>query len=691
MDAPSPPATAPAGATGPARPETAIGARRITLPKLATIVGVSAVLYVAKDIFLPLAIAMLITFALSPIVTRLRRTGLAPIWTVLSVVAGAFLAIALFFLVVAVQLGQLAQSLPTFQSNIIEKLDRLEKAGKSGGFLSDLTHSVQAINDKIGAALGQPDPEPAPAAGGATGAATPAPEPKAPSADPQAHDKTNPLPVEVVQSRSPVQVLQDLIIPLVSPVATVGLVIVVVIFMLLEREELRDRFIRLVGSHDLHRTTQVLEDAGTRVANYLLIQLLVNMIYAVPIGIGLWLIGVPNAPLWALLTLVLRFVPYVGSVLSAVFPLFLAFAATPGWAAVLWTAALFAAVELVTTNVVEPWLYGSRTGVSSLAIIVSAIFWTFLWGPLGLVLSTPLTVCLVVLGRHIPQFEIFDILFGDEPVLAPPSRMYQRLLAGDGIEITFRAEEELEDTYLAVYYRDVGIPALLLAQNDYARGLLTTEQQERLAGAGLSMVENLQTIVDEEREELAAAPPGDRDEEKATSSPLDNDTPDGTGFSLVCAGGRTALDDLSAAMLAQVMQAEGASAVWRPHRDLSPARLSALIPAGTDCLVLTFLDPAPSRASLLHIRRVKRAAPPLRVGVVIWQNAATDQENHPDHGGFAAVAPEKLTEAEELGADFAVTSIDAALIAGFTRTPAKSVPASPRARSARVRARKPTG
>ncbi|MFN7053507.1 MAG: AI-2E family transporter, partial [Gemmobacter sp.] len=356
-----------------------------------------------------------------------------------------------------------------------------------------------------------------------------------------------PLKVELVERQSPVQMLQDLVVPLVSPIATTGLVVVVVVFMLLEREELRDRFIRLIGSNDLHRTTQVLEEAGSRVANYLLVQLLVNLIYAVPIGLGLWLIGVPNALLWGLLTLVLRFVPYIGSVLAAVFPLFLAFAVSPEWEALLWTAALFVVVELVTSNIVEPWLYGSRTGLSPLAIIVSAIFWTWIWGPLGLVLSTPLTVCLVVLGRHIPQFELFDILFGDEPVLAPHARLYQRWLAGDPIEATFRAEEALEEAWLADYHRDTGIPALLLADVDRARGVLAPEHETRVADMALQMVAELQVVVTEELAEVEAG----------STEPLP-----GKGRRILCIGGRSALDDAAAAMLAQGLAAEGALA---PH------------------------------------------------------------------------------------------------------------------------------
>jgi predicted PurR-regulated permease PerM len=571
-------------------------AKRITLPRLATIAAVAAVLFIAKDVFLPLAIAMLITFALSPLVTRLRHLGLPLIATVLTVVAATFAAIALFGLVVVGQLGSLAQNLPAFQANIVTKLENLKSSGDGNSIAARLSKMISTINDEIGSAL----PATAPAQNATVTAA----------GEVTSQTPSKPIKVEVVESKSAVGMIQDLVLPIVSPLATSGLVIVVVIFMLLEREHLRDRFIRLVGSNDLHRTTQVLEDAGGRVAQYLQIQLLVNVIYAVPIGIGLYLIGVPNAPLWGMLTLVLRFVPYIGSALSAAFPLFLAFAVSPDWSAVIWTAALFVVVELVTSNIVEPWLYGSRTGVSPLAIIVAAIFWTWIWGPLGLVLSTPLTVCLVVLGRHIPQFELFDILFGDEPVLAAHARLYQRLLAGDAMEATFRAEEALEDNFLADYYHSTVIPALLLAQGDRERDVLTSEQEDRLASTALTMVRDLQEIVTEEIEE---------DEEEAPQPESAAETPSGEGFSIICVGGRNPLDNVSAAMLAQTLEIEGAEATHLTSDDLSPSRFKSLDLVGKDCMILCFLDPSPTKASLLHIRRIKRSAPHIRVGVVIWQ------------------------------------------------------------------------
>lgn len=654
----------------PATGEDSLYVRRITLPKLATIAAIVAVLYFARDVFLPLSIAVLVAFALSPLVTRLRRLGFPQVATVLVVVATAFTVIALFFLVVASQVSQLAQSLPTFQHNIIAKVEAFQESGRADGILSRLATMITAINYEIGAAV--PDQTGQTGAIGQSGQAA----------------AQRPLPVEVIETRSPITILQELVLPLVSPIATMGLVVVVVIFMLLEREELRDRFIRLLGSNDLHRTTQVLEDAGHRVALYLLIQLLVNIVYAVPIAFGLWLIGVPNAVLWGLLTLVLRFVPYIGSILAAAFPLFLAFAISPGWGAVLWTIALFLTVELITSNVIEPKLYGSQTGVSPLAIIIAAIIWTWIWGPLGLVLSTPLTVCLVVLGRHIPQFEVFDIVFGDEPVLAPHARLYQRLLAGDAIEATFRAEEALEDIHLSEYYRDVGIPALLIAQNDYSRGVLTTEQEARFVAVAMNLVDNLQEVVTDELDDFrrAAAVPVLADDKSAITPDLvQNETLDGLGYRIVCLGGRSRLDDVAAAMLAQAVAAEGAEVTRLSHTELAPSHFKALETGSNDCLILTFLDPSPSRASLLHVRRIKRAAGNVRVGVVIWQIPKDLEETIDIARRMLPVSPEKLAEAEEIGADFVAASLEEALLGAFSGVPPKPVDA-PAKRKARIAA-----
>ena len=595
---------------------------RINVAQLATVVGVATVLKLAHEIFVPVAIAMLITFALSPLVTLLRRQGLPMLAAVLLVVTMAFTVSSAFTLVVASQLATLARNLPTFQANIIAKIESLKAAGGGNSLIARLSDMISAINARIGAAL--------------------------------PNDAQAPMPVEVVQPANAVDLLQTLILPLVSPVATTGLVIGLVIFILLERDNLRDRFVRLVGSNDLHRTTQVLTEAGERVGTYLLVQLMVNVVYAVPIGVGLYLIGVPNAVLWGLLTLVLRFVPFIGSALAAAFPLFLAFAVSPDWSAVLWTAALFGTVEMITSNVIEPWLYGSRTGLSPLAIILAAIVWTFLWGPLGLVLSTPLTVCLVVLGRHIPQFGIFDILLGDEQMLAAHSKLYQWLLTGNATEATSNAEEALETMDVVDYYQDVLIPALLLAQEDRTRGVLNGAQETRLASVAAGMV--LDLSLDSGAEDAVAA-----------SLP-------GAGLRIGIVGGRTSIDDVAAAMLAHALRIEGAATRAIIHTDLAPSRMDALDPDHTDCLILAFLDSNTTRASLLHVRRIKRARPSLRVGVVILQMPAAIRDGDKDLRSALPVDLGKLAEAEEVGADFAVTSIEAALLAACDTTPAKPVP-----------------
>ena len=619
------------------RPESATAlsysfAQRPASSVVVTTVAVVAALYFGRDVFLPLAIAMLIAFALSPLVTQLRRLGLPLILSVLAAVTLAFAVIGVFFLVVAGQIAELAQELPSFQDNIVTKLERLQSTGPENGLVARLSQMVAEINAQIATAV--------PNTGAANGT-------------------DGPLVVEVVESRGSFETLRDIVLPLIKPVATAGLVMVVVVFMLLERDELRDRFIRLVGANDINRTTQVIEDSGKRVGTYLLIQLLVNIIYAIPIGVGLMLIGVPNAILWGMVTLVVRFLPYIGPIIAAVFPLFLAFAVSPDWSMVIWTAALFLTVEMISSNAVEPWLYGSRTGVSPLAIIVSAVFWTWLWGPMGLVLSTPLTVCLVVVGRYIPQFAVFDVLFGDKPVLAAHSRLYQRLLVGDTAESTLRAEELLEDEFIADYHRDVGIPALLLAQADYERGALSQDQLTRFAVTADHLLTELDQVV---ADELSAA-------RGAGEGRASADRPDsgagavlaGADYRLVVLGGRTRLDDLAARMLAQAAISEGAQVTILSHADLTPSRFNGVTALDANCVVLNFLDIAPSRASLLHIRRLKRAAPLMRVGLVLWQGAIDLHDGAPPR----RVAPEKLAEITEIGADFHATSMEEALALAF--------------------------
>lgn len=590
------------------------------MPPFASVLATIAVLYFARDVLLPLAIAVLLTFALAPISSRLRKLGWPRVLAVLATVVLAFLVLTLFGLVVASQVAEVAQNLPAYQGNIIGKIRALQESGTDSGIVRRLTYVIESVGREINSA------ESRPASPGTTAAGK------------------EPLLVQIFAPSRPIETLANLISPLIGPIASLGLIIVVVVFMLLEREELRDRFIRLVGYGDLHRTTEALQEAGSRVAQYLLMQLVVNCAYGIPLGLGLWALGIPNAALWGMLAIVLRFLPYIGPVISTVLPLFLAFAVDPGWSLVLWVAAIFIVLELTSNNVVEPWLYGSRTGLSPLAIIVSAIFWAWLWGPVGLVLSTPLTVCLAVLGRYVPQFGFLEVLFGSDPVLDPKERLYQRLLAGDPDEATDQAEELLEKDYLEDYYGKVAIPALLLAEQDRRRGVLTTEQMEQLFQTAVSLVSNLEEIAQEEEQE-EPEPAGETPlSSKSGEETPGEDLPDGTGKTILCIGGRGPLDDASAVMLAQVLQVHGAEVVSARHSDVTKGRGGDLVPKEAHAIVICFLNEDAVKHMGLLVRRFKRMHPATRVGVALW----SEKEN-----------PGQTSELKE--ADFCVsTLLDAA-------------------------------
>ncbi len=556
------------------------------------LLGATVVLKVGQEIFVPLALSLLLTFTLAPIVSFLRRRSVPKIAAVMIAVASAFCAIALFSVIVASQVSNLAQNIPAYQRNIVVKVQTLAQAGSGDGLMKHLSGIVERVGEEIQTRAVESQED----------AAAAAPTPR------------EPMPVEIVTRSNPIQTLGNFILPLISPFATAGLVIVLVIFMLLEREDLRDRFIRLVGLNDLHRTTEALQDAGKRVGKYLLMQLVVNALYAFPITIGLWILGIPNAILWGLLTLVLRFVPYIGPVIGMILPLFLALAIAPGWSLVLWVGALFLTTELISNNIVEPWLYGSHTGLSPLAIIISAIFWSWLWGPLGLMLSTPLTVCLVVLGRYVPQFSFLDVLLGNEPVLEPHEKLYQRLLAGDPDEATANAEDYLEDEYLLDYYEKVGMPALLLGEVDRQRGVMTDAQVERFSGSVRSLVDNLSEIADEEESEEEGSSDEDA-RDGAEKAGEDADLPDGTGHSLLCIGGRGEIDDAAAAMLAQLLEIQGADAASIAH---STTDMRMLKDSDTiDTVVFTFLNGNSKTHARNLVRRLKRMKPDLRVGLFV--------------------------------------------------------------------------
>jgi predicted PurR-regulated permease PerM len=587
------------------------------MPAFVTMLAIVAILYFAKDVLLPLAIAVLLTFALAPISSRLRKLGLPRILSVVTTVVLAFLVLILFGLVVAWQVAEVAQDLPSYQGNIIGKIRTLQESGTDNGLVRRLTSVIESVGREIDSS-GQNQ-----------------------ASQGDARASREPMLVEIFAPSHPIETLTGLIAPLLGPIASLGLIIVVVIFMLLEREDLRDRFIRLVGYGDLHRTTEALQDAGSRVALYLLMQLVVNCAYGIPLAIGLWLVGIPNAALWGMVAIVLRFVPYIGPVIATVLPLFLAFAVDPGWSLVLWVGTIFLILELISNNVIEPWLYGSRTGLSPLAIIVAAIFWAWLWGPVGLILSTPLTVCLAVLGRYVPQFEFLEVLFGSEPVLDPKERLYQRLLAGDPDEATDHAEEILEESYLEDYYGKVAIPALLLAEQDRRRGVLTADQMEQVFETATTLVSNLEEIAEEEEEQDDAGEEARAADDVSVLPAKDEngdaeELPDGNGKTIFCIGGRGPLDDASAAMLAQVLQVQGAAVVTARHSDVANRRNRDLVPIDANAIVVCFLNEDSAKHAGILVRRFKRMHPTSRVGVVLWSDVETEQHPALSDANFVA-------------------------------------------------------
>ena len=405
---------------------------------LAAIAVIVAALYLAKEVLVPLTLAILLSFSLSPICEWLERRGLARVPAVLMTALTGFVVLGLVIWTAVVQVTDLAPKLPEYQNNIAVKLHAVNDY--VSGALSQAKHTAQAIAEN-----------------------------KHAEGSPGTGDR--PLSVRVVSSPpSAMEVISDMFGTLIGALGSIGIVIVLVVFFLIRRDDLRDRFIRLVGGGQVTQTTRVLEDAAARVSRYLLMQLVVNSSLGILVAIGLFLIGVPNAMLWGIAAAALRFIPYIGVWIAAIVPIGLSLAISDNWLAPVLTFVLFVVLEFLLGNVLEPWLYGKHTGVSPVAVLVAAVAWTWLWGIPGLLLATPMTVCLLVIGKHVPQLSFLTILLGDEPVFETKTRVYQRLLAGDQEEAAELLEEALEDESLAHIYDTVLIPALALTETHWLRG-----------------------------------------------------------------------------------------------------------------------------------------------------------------------------------------------------------------------------
>jgi predicted PurR-regulated permease PerM len=574
-------------------------------------------LYFGRDLFIPFAVGILLSFAVTPLVNWLRRLKLPRIAAVLIAVTLAFILIGGLTYVVGRQVVQLANNLPSYQTTITEKIRGLQASAPGGGVVDKVTTTIQDLSKEISGAEKATE-KAAEQAGSALGT-SPAPQ--------------EPVTVRLERPESqPLEIIQTIIGPLLAPLATAGLIVIFVIFILLEREDLRDRFIKLAGAGDLQKSTQALNDAAARVSRYLLMQLVVNLTYGVPIGLALYFIGIPNAVLWGLLAAVLRFIPYLGPFLAATFPIALAFAVDPGWSMLLWVVGLFLLAELISNNVIEPWLYGSSTGLSSLAIIMAAIFWTTLWGPVGLFLATPLTVCLVVIGRYVPQLEFLGVLLGSDPVLAPEERLYQRLVAGNLEEAVEIAEDYVDEHSSQEFYDHVAIPALRLAENDRQRSTTDTNYRRIVASTATCVVREVADHI-QEKASRSRNEAGEGEDQRYPAHAME-------GTPVLCIAGRTELDRAAAEMLAQVLQEKGIGTRVLPPISISEGALNQLDLTGVEVVCLSYLHPQPQVFARYICRRLRRRAPRLKLVVCCWNalpNAGQAEDMTRQMGADAAI------------------------------------------------------
>jgi predicted PurR-regulated permease PerM len=577
-------------------------------------------LYFGREIFVPIALAVLLSFVLAPLVGLLQRLRVPRGLAVVSVVVTAFGLIFATGSLLATQLTQLAGDLPRYQSIISEKIQSFRETTAGRGTLERASSMLKDLSKEID--------KPKDAASSLGPGSILGPKTAAPLA---------PVPVEVRQpDPGALESLRSLISPLLHPLATTGIIIIFVIFILLQREDLRNRLIRLAGSRDLQRTTAALDDAAGRLSRLFLIQLLLNGTFGVVIGAGLWLIGIPSAILWGILAAVLRFVPYIGAVIAAAFPLALALAVDPSWSMLLWTLTLFLVVEPMVGHVIEPMVYGHSTGLSPVAVVASATFWTALWGPIGLVLATPLTVCLVVLGRHVERLQFLDVMFGDRPALSPPEIFYQRMLAGDPTEAAEKAEEFLKERSLASYYDEVALKGLQLAQMDAERGALNQERLTKIRDAVNEFANDLSELDDRPAPKVRATTDAE------ASSAVDAVSKDAAYEDLpvlnkdelpaewrgqhpvLCVAGRSLIDEAAAIMLGQLSTAHGLAARVEPAEALSTTNLFRLDAGGVAIVCLIYLDANGPAHMRYAIRRLRRKLPKATFILGCWM-----QNNEP--------------------------------------------------------------
>jgi predicted PurR-regulated permease PerM len=600
-------------------------------------------LYVARDVLVPLALAILLAFILAPLVRRLRRWDVPRVVSVVLVVLAAFSTIIAAAALITQQIGQLAQDLPRYEYVVRGKISAARDAALSAGPLGRMTETFRDLQKELEKPPADGQQGQAPAAG----AEKPAP----------------PMPVEVREPPpKPFDNVQRILTALFGPVATTGIVVILVFFILLQREDLRDRVIRLLGARDLQRTTTAMTDAAGRLSTYLLTFTLLNAAFGILIAAALWLIGIPAPMLWGTLAFLMRFVPFIGGIVSGIGPVLLAAAVDPGWSTLVSVLALFIVAETAMAQVIEPMVQGRNIGLSPVAILVATAFWSLLWGPIGFVLAIPLTVCLVVLGEHVEGMKVLHVLLGDQPVLSPVESFYQRALAGDADEAGEQAETLLEEHSLLTYYDGVVLEGLRLAQADADRGALDSMQMETIRATVAHMLDDLspyddETPKDEEPEDDEAAAAGKREtaderkpEPEAKAKPKSRrhksaehalvDIPDlpvltledlkpewrptaEDGAPVLCVAGKDALDEATAMILAQLLTKHGVPTQVIANADIAPANIGAIKAAGVRLVCVCSLSrtygtsQTPAHLRFL-VRRLRRAWRQVKIVGAYW-------------------------------------------------------------------------
>ena len=559
--------------------------------RLASFVLIVGVLRVAEDVLLPVAFAVLLAFLLSPLVVRLMRWGLPRALAIIMTVTVAFSVIGGIGWIVTAQVISLVRELPNYEENIRQKIVAL-KTPNAPTVMTRMSGMVENLRREIKSTA--PD----------TPVTAPAP------------NEVKPVPVEVKPAEpTPWELAHGIVRPILKPLGIAGIVIVFVIAMLFQREDLRDRFIKLVSAGKLNVATQAVDDAAGRVSRYLGMQLVVNALYGVPVGVGLYLIGIPNALLWGLLATLLRFIPFVGPWIAAAFPITLSLAVDPGWTMLFYTVGLFVVMELISNNLIEIVLYGASTGISNLALLIAAVFWTWLWGPAGLVLSTPLTVCVLVLGNYVPGMNFLSMLLGSDPVLEPHAQFYQRMLSMESEDMIELAEKHVAEHSLEEFYDDVFVPALLLSEEDRHSGDLSEARQAFIFQASRELIDELER--QDEAARLAATPGAVASTEPATMPTV----PVVLGFAA-----RDEADEIVAHVFCHLLRRRGISAAVSPISAALDDASRAHEREAVQAFFVSALPPSAVGAARQMCRRLKTRAASVPVLVGVWKHPARSDE-----------------------------------------------------------------